>query len=456
MASFIYSVRTTQKDANADVMVRIRFSAYVEGKKVDTYAQSGVKIPKKAWDDKKAAIKSAFTSTANSANEGKTLDNLQNDLNEIKAFVFQRYNMLGEERISTQWLEGIITEYWDIRRQIVEDERQVKEALANKETFNQYISRYINEIESGTRLTNKNTKYKTGTVKAVKASMVQFANYQKATKCQLDFTDINLDFYRNFTHWLAGKGYTTNSIGKCVKDLKNILANAQEEGLHNNDEYKGRRFKVTAEEADNVYLTAEELDALAKVDLSTKAQGYSDARDVFLAGCWLAQRVSDYNHLSPENIETRKETALVGDKIVEMEKTYVVLIQKKTGSRVRIPVNKQLQTILTKYQNKLPYIWEQKLNQYIKIIAEMAGITQTVEIATTKGGEKRTEWVPKCNLIKSHTARRTGATLMYLSGMDVFDICRITGHTSIKTLRKYIKADELDVAEKMRKYQYFD
>ena len=222
MASFIYSVRTTQKDANADVMVRIRFSAYVEGKKVDTYAQSGVKIPKKAWDDKKAAIKSAFTSTANSANEGKTLDNLQNDLNEIKTFVFQRYNMLGEERISTQWLEGIITEYWDIRRQIVEDERQVKEALANKETFNQYISRYINEIESGTRLTNKNTKYKTGTVKAVKASMVQFANYQKATKCQLDFTDINLDFYRNFTHWLAGKGYTTNSIGKCVKDLKNL------------------------------------------------------------------------------------------------------------------------------------------------------------------------------------------------------------------------------------------
>lgn len=77
-----------------------------------------------------------------------------------------------------------------------------------------------------------------------------------------------------------------------MKDLKNILANAQEEGLHNNDEYKGRRFKVTAEEADNVYLTAEELDALAKVDLSTKAQGYSDARDVFLAGCWLAQRVS--------------------------------------------------------------------------------------------------------------------------------------------------------------------
>ena len=47
MASFIYSVRTTQKDANADVMVRIRFSAYVEGKKVDTYAQAALKSQRK-------------------------------------------------------------------------------------------------------------------------------------------------------------------------------------------------------------------------------------------------------------------------------------------------------------------------------------------------------------------------------------------------------------------------
>lgn len=44
---------------------------------------------------------------------------------------------------------------------------------------------------------------------------------------------------------------------------------------------------------------------------------------------------------------------------------------------------------------------------------------------------------------------------MYLSGMDVYDICKVTGHTSIKMLRKYIKADELDVADKMVKYNYF-
>lgn len=40
--------------------------------------------------------------------------------------------------------------------------------------------------------------------------------------------------------------------------------------------------------------------------------------------------------------------------------------------------------------------------------------------------------------------------------MDIYDICKITGHTSVKNLRKYIKADELDVAEKIRKYNYFN
>ena len=48
-------------------------------------------------------------------------------------------------------------------------------------------------------------------------------------------------------------------------------------------------------------------------------------------------------------------------------------------------------------------------------------------------------------------------THMYLSGMDVYDIIKITGHTSPVMLRKYIKADELEVVEKItEKYKYFD
>ena len=55
----------------------------------------------------------------------------------------------------------------------------------------------------------------------------------------------------------------------------------------------------------------------------------------------------------------------------------------------------------------------------------------------------------------SHTARRTGATLMYLSDMNEYDISKITGHTSTKTLRRYIKADEPDVAGKIIENDFF-
>ena len=60
-------------------------------------------------------------------------------------------------------------------------------------------------------------------------------------------------------------------------------------------------------------------------------------------------------------------------------------------------------------------------------------------------------------LVHTHTARRTGATLMCLSGMDIYDIMKITGHTSPAMLRKYIKAENLTVVEKITdKYNYFD
>lgn len=67
------------------------------------------------------------------------------------------------------------------------------------------------------------------------------------------------------------------------------------------------------------------------------------------------------------------------------------------------------------------------------------------------------ETFPKNELIKTHTARRTGATLMYLAGMDIYDIMKITGHTSPAVLKKYIRADELQVVDKIKgKYNHFD
>ena len=77
----------------------------------------------------------------------------------------------------------------------------------------------------------------------------------------------------------------------------------------------------------------------------------------------------------------------------------------------------------------------------ILFIAKKAGLTELVEIETTRGGTPKKEMVEKYKLVHTHTARRTGATLMYLAGIDIYDIMKVTGHSSPKMLKKYIKAD---------------
>ena len=112
--------------------------------------------------------------------------------------------------------------------------------------------------------------------------------------------------------------------------------------------------------------------------------------------------------------------------------------------------------ILEKYDYRLPKMAHQTLNHYIKVVAKMAGIDEPVTIQTTKGGIPVLETRPKYELVHSHTARRTGATLMYLAGMDAFNICSMTGHSSVAMLRRYIKADKFERARVIRCDEAFD
>ena len=495
MATCIFFIRSSKSEASkkksADVQVRIAFrgSVNVNGKTCyNAFAQSGVWVSQDVWEQpdtdkkgkkKKQYIKDKYLTTQGRVNKDGGIDYTPNHpqiyakhiiLCEIKDVCQRWFNLLEDDEICrlakveegaktselSKRLQGVVDGYWaDVKRK-EDKEREEQEAEAKKETLNAYIARYIEEISNGTRLTNKGTIYKHGTIKAVKASMVQFAEFQQVSGISLNFEDVDLEFYRQYTAWLTRKGYTLNSLGKCIKDLKTIMTAAKDDELTTNEAYRAKKFRVTAEEADNIYLTKEELDAIAEVDLSKMAKGYEIARSVFLAGCCLAQRVSDYNRLTPDNIVTEVRKSIgENDEIIKEEITYIVIDQQKENVRVRIPANKMMLGLLAKYNNQLPYIWEQKLNQYIKVVAEMAGITEEVPITSTKGGNRETKRIRKCDLVKTHTARRTGATLMYLSGMDLYDICKITGHTNIKNLRKYIKADELDVATKITKYDYF-
>ena len=249
------------------------------------------------------------------------------------------------------------------------------------------------------------------------------------------FHSVDARFYEDFCRWMDDvKHYKTNMKGTQIKNLKAVMNAAYKEGLHTYTAY--HNFKKPQEEVDNVYLTEEELDALYNLPLT----GYkAKARDIFLVGCYTAMRWSDYSRLSDKDI--------VDDTIY--------FTHKKTGYRVSIPLHPIVREILDRYDGAVPEISDQKLNKYIKEVCKDAGITQPATRVYYKGGERVEEVRPKCELVSSHTARRTAATNMYKSGVPAYNIMLITGHTSEATFRKYIKFEKERNAELMRDNPYF-
>ena len=363
------------------------------------------------------------------------------------------------------------------RKEKEEAERQAAEKA--KITLVQFIDKYVTEIKSGARQTERGTNFSPNTVRSVKQALVQFQRFCKYKKKEYNFGDIDMQFYHDFTSYLKAEikdkkgivlkeAYNVNTTGKCIRTLKNILSIAESEGLHSNSIWKDKKFKGTRIETESIYLTREDLDKIMKADLSKHGTGHDQARDIFMVGVWTAQRVSDYNYITKEQIYTHTKRWIedVPDpenpgqtkaEIRTKEIMYISLIQKKTGAQVSIPVSSELKGILEKYDYYLPHLEDQVINRYLKDICKEAGLTESVEILETKGGTPVRNRYPKWDLVHTHTARRTGATLMYLSGMDLYDIMKITGHTTPVMLKKYIKADKLDIIEKITdKYNYFD
>ena len=345
----------------------------------------------------------------------------------------------------------------------IEEEKEKKRAEeeeANRMTFSKFMDRFYEEAVSGSRVTVQGRRYADYSLTNIRQSIIKFHEFEKKKRRTYDFDDINLDFYYQFSDFLNSRNYAINTVGKSINWIKTFMSLAEVEGFHHNPVYKDKRFKGTRVDVDSIYLTWDDLEKIREVDLSDMHSGYDLARDIFFLGVWTAQRVSDYNNITKDDIKTHrkqkiKEVFVSPDSdetrtiIVEEEVKLINITQKKTGKKVVIPCRPELLKILEKYDYNIPHLADQKINEYIKVIAQKAGLDELIKIEKVVGGKKVTERIPKYKLVHTHTARRTGATLMYLSGMDIFDIMKITGHSSLITLKKYIKADELEVADKI-------
>jgi hypothetical protein len=309
-----------------------------------------------------------------------------------------------------------------------------------KETFLDYIKRYIEEAKEGVRLTQnkEGAKFSKSSIKALSSFRNKIKEYQKYKKITLEFEDIDQKFYDEFTSFLTTKkNHSPNYIGKLIKEVKTIMFAASREKLHDKTDFK--YFKVTTQNVDAIYLNENELRLLWNLDL-TNRPSHEVARDVFLVGCYTAQRYSDYHRINKNNIRNNN----------------IELTQRKTGEKVFIPIRPELRLILEKYDYKLPKTHEQKINTYIKEVGKLAGIDGNINKEKTRGGLKIEENIPKYKMITTHTARRSGATNMYLAGIPSIDIMKITGHKTEREFLKYIKVSKEETATMLQNHPYFN
>lgn len=183
-------------------------------------------------------------------------------------------------------------------------------------------------------------------------------------------------------------------------------------------------------EITRVYLTMDELKRIAELKLSGFLE---NTRDCFLIGCYTGLRYSDYSNVSSANIQ----------KVDNMD--VIVIVTQKTNQKVYIPIHPFIRAVLEKNGGQFPKASSnQKTNEGVKKICKLAEIDQKIILTEYKGGRnKRTDQeVEKWELVSSHTARRTFATNMYLSGdVPTRSIMAITGHKTEKSFMLYIVLD---------------
>lgn len=215
----------------------------------------------------------------------------------------------------------------------------------------------------------------------------------------------HINFLFTFLNWSQGKYHDIN-----LDRLKNPVKEFQPEDVH---------------------LTIGEILSLENVKLDKPA--LIKVRDLFLIGIYSGQRFSDYSVFEKEDLVSTPQ----GDMIIKKS--------EKQEHHSFIPIHKKLKVLLDKYNWQMPKIASQNFNPHIQKICRKIGMTESVKTINYIGTKKNIEYKQKCDMVTSHTARRTFITISAEKGMPDHIIMKITGIKDSKTLEKYKKTNQKTV-----------
>jgi len=375
----------------------------------------GQMVEKNDWSKAKQRVKNKQTTTE----DGKFA--LNDLLDNLEKLLIKTYNESLKTGVPTPLqLKKPLEDF--VNQNHLEDK-------AENNSFFHLADRFIaGEIKS-----HKGKDKSSGSLKNYHAVTKHLKDFQNKFKYKISFDTITLDFFYKYVTYLKNDlKLSVNTIAKDISIIKVFMGEAVELGYTHNLDFKKSKFSYSEEETDQIYLTEKEIFKIYNHDFSFN-QKLENVRDLFVFGCFIGLRFSDFSNVKPENIVS-----------IDNE-LFIKMHTQKTNELVIIPCNPIVKEIFKKYNhntNMLPKtISNQKFNEYIKEVFEKAEMNEYGRLSS-KPELKLYE------IVSSHTARRSFATNYYLQGFPTIDLMKITGHKTEKAFLKYIRVSKLDIAKR--------
>ncbi|ASK28801.1 recombinase [Chryseobacterium sp. T16E-39] len=265
-----------------------------------------------------------------------------------------------------------------------------------------------------------------GTLERYKTSLKhtqEFLNW-KYKISDIDITKIDHAFIMDYDFWLRSvRKCANNTAVKYIKNFKKIMRLCMANGWLSKDPFLGYKAKI--KEVERPYLTKEEIQAIYNKEFASDR--LSQVRDIFLFSCYTGFAYVDVKKLSKSHINI----GIDGDK-------WIFTNRQKTGTATRVPLLPLAQEIILKYKDHpecvnlnvlFPVLSNQKMNSYLKEIANVCGINKELTF---------------------HIARHTFATTVTLSnGVPIESVSKMLGHKNLKTTQHYAKILDKKVSDDM-------
>lgn len=396
------------KEPKSDKQTLIYFRSYFGNENKNFIYSTGEKIKPSEWDFENRQPNDLNGRTKKSENHRsikKQLDRYSSFFTEI----VNRFKNINEE-LTTDILKQRFDE--EFKRKTIKDDflRIYQEFLKEKE--NDYTGKSISN----------------STLKRYKCNLNLLLEFQRDYKVKITLGKFDEKVFNKLLKYCTEeKKHSANTIHRNIGLLKTFLGWALNKKYTYNNDFinfkKPPKFRT-----DEIALNYQQVEEIYNHDFS-KNKRLERVRDLFVLGCVTGLRFGNYSRITKDDID--------GD--------FIRVIDMKSKSKnLAIPLNSISRSILEKYDYELPFLSNQKMNEYIKEVFKELKFTDEIKKTMKYGDElveKKSEFYKR---ISSHTARRSFITIMKNKRVPDKVIMSYTGHTSLEVFNAYYRPSEED------------